>query len=363
MFRIGNLARAALALVCVCSWAHAQAEDDKLLRAVVALQARVERLEAQARRDHAEASKARAELVAARATMAAKAREIPAQDAALVPTSVTPHATATSPFEGPYAGVVAGYDFRTKRHPIPAFASFGNVSEEQLAGVRAGAFAGYNVVAGRLLIGLEGRLTHDFGNKSEIGNSSSFISFPRLGADIGSQCCNLSAAQIASIPLTRTSSFDLTNNSIVRNRLSRSASGELATRVGFTAGDWLFYGKAGAGLERYTFSKWTNDTGTNTCVGPVVTRQIINSPPFPLGYRDVITGCTAVQNGGFKRQPDTSAYAPYVTVGAGVEHNVGPYFVRAEADLLSHFSPIQKGFPAAGVYYSTELTGAVGYRF
>lgn len=244
-------------------------------------------------------------------------------------------------FTGAYIAGSGGYDFSTPdqsaSYPTP-FTSF-----DAIRGGKIGGIFGYNATSDRLLLGFEVRAQYAFGADSNGYSYSNAYSLPlHIGSCWG---CGPEAYQPGPTTLVSAGTYG--------ERVSRPFSGDFSLRAGITFDDWLIYGRAGAGAE-YSKKVTTSDqTGSATCVSPIVA----SVPIAGGGYNYLITGCGSIQHG-VVTAVTTTKLAPIVTLASGVERNFGDFFARAEAELIVHFPAF-----TSQVYYSPAVNVAVGYRF
>jgi hypothetical protein len=238
-------------------------------------------------------------------------------------------------FAGAYAAGTGGYDFSTMdqgaSYPIP-FTSF-----DAIKGGKIGGVLGYNATSDRLLLGFETRAQYAFGADS---NGYSYSYTYSLPFDIGS-CwgCGPGAYRPGPTPLVSAETYS--------ERVSRPFSGDLSLRAG------LIFGRAGAGAEYSKKVTSSDQTGSATCVSPIVA----SVPIAGGGYNYQITGCGSIEHG-VVTVVTTTKLAPMVTLASGIERNFGLFFARAEAELIVHFPAF-----TSQAYYSPAVNLALGYRF
>ncbi|WP_157091812.1 hypothetical protein [Methylobacterium nodulans] len=327
------------------------------------LQARVEALEERSRRDRAEAQAARAELRAMRrargaaVTSAEPTRVVVSKssEAVLAPATVAPE--PVNGFAGPYAAFLAGYGFGPDAKPAPQpFGVPGTLSQNTsrlsaLSDARVGAALGYNRTFGDLLIGAEGRVRAAFGQTTATVSSTA-PSRP-LPFVFATSCCGPNAA----VP-TSFGNFALSQNVISSAVLNRIVSGDAAVRAGLIWDDWLFYGRFGAGADVLRSVTTRDNRGTVTCVDPTV-----SVATTPGGARSSsVVGCGVVSTGQVIKLSD-ALVSPYAVVGLGIERNFGPVFARVEGNLYINLPPSLVAQTTSSTSYTTEIMGAVGYRF
>ncbi|WGS21699.1 MULTISPECIES: hypothetical protein [unclassified Bradyrhizobium] len=265
---------------------------------------------------------------------------------------VKPAPIATPPrrsqFAGAYAGASGGYDIASmgtgnqSNFGLTPYAPGGAVQ-----GPSVGAFAGYNVVQGNLLVGAELRGRYSFA-KAEDSVEPSPSSTP-LPVWIGS-CWG--CAPGGGISTDRVTLFSAPRYSA---SYRRPYAADASFRVGFTASDWLFYGRAGAGIEKSESIYTADDSRSVYCYKPT----IIQRPNSNGGIDYLAASCASQGNGPTTTSTLVNGYAPVVSIGAGVERNFNSLFVRAEAELTGHSTP-GSGFT---FYYTPSVSMALGYRF
>jgi hypothetical protein len=243
-------------------------------------------------------------------------------------------------FAGAYVAATGGYDFSTPNQTALTTAPL--TSFDAIKGGKIGGVVGYNATSERLLLGFEARSQYAFGADSNGYSYSHTNSLPfNIGFCFG---CGPGAYQPGPTPLVQAETYS--------EQVSRPFSGDLSLRAGVIFDDWLIYGRAGAGAE-YSKKVTTSDqTGSATCVSPIVA-----SVPIAGGYNYLITGCGSIQHGAIT-VVTTTKLAPIVTLASGIERNFGDFFARAEAELIVHFPAL-----TSQVYYSPAVNIAVGYRF
>lgn len=233
-----------------------------------------------------------------------------------------------SPFAGSYVGLSGGYDIPamgTGRQSVVGATPYAPGGVVQ--GASVGGFAGYNVVEGHLLIGAELRGRYSFA-KVEDSVESSPISTPLpvligscwgcgLGGGISTDAVTLFSAHRYSASYRRPYAIDA------------------SFRVGFTASDWLFYGRAGAGIEKSESISTADDSRSVYCYRPT----IVQRPNSTGGIDYLANSCASQGNGPTTTVTLINGYAPLVSIGAGIERNFHNLFLRAEAELTGHSIP------------------------
>jgi hypothetical protein len=160
--------------------------------------------------------------------------------------------------------------------------------------------------------------------------------------------------------------FVLKDVSGSKNRVWERASAELAGRAGIAFGDTLVFARAGVGLDELSFTN-NHVREITTCVQLrqlTILSQFFSSVNFSTV--DSITGCSRVSTRIEQVASQKAVIQPFVSFGAGVERNLGAFFVRLEGALLAHLPTTNRGDSfrfSTPVYYSTEVAGTVGVRF
>jgi hypothetical protein len=272
-------------------------------------------------------------------------------------------------FGGFYAVGLGGYEFGSGG-PVDTYSSNFNSSgfsqylssvtptPSEVKGAFAGAAAGYNFQSGALLIGFETRGYYSFAEAAHTYTNTSgpAATFPYLqGSCSGSaplQCFTNVTNGIIPYPI------DIQSTNTITSKIERNESFDVSTRLGGIIQDTLLlYGRLGGGAEFVKVTQVNDLSGTRTCNNPTA----IVVSPNAYTQNLYATGCGSITNGPVIVQT-TNAIAPFVTLGLGVEKNFGNFFARAEGEFIAHFAPVNVPF-FTSMYYSTRVTGGVGYRF
>lgn len=269
--------------------------------------------------------------------------------------SAPPPSTPPSPkkFYGGYVVGLGGYDFGGDH---PGSSPFARPTLPMMQGALAGAAAGWNFQSEGLLFGIEGRA---FYSMSKAKRSDSFvrspISFPSWTGwcqSFGDPFCttNASAPQFP-FGLTYREAYSLTNT------LERTAAFDASARFGGVIDDVLIYAKIGGGAEMIRSTTVADSTARLTCNNPVS----VVVPTGPDSGNAYVVGCGSI-TGGSVAVITTNSIQPYLTAGIGLEKNFGKLFARMEGEMQTHFMP--PGINGLGaVYYTTQVTAGLGYRF
>jgi hypothetical protein len=263
------------------------------------------------------------------------------------PSAYAPVAPPKPGFQGWYVGLTGGYDFATAQPELSVLlpGKLSPASFEGIAGGKIGGVAGYNAVTGQVLVGFEARASYAFA----AANAETTSSFGGSTIPIFLGFC------IICDPSTFAGqNFALANVVAYSQKTTRPFAGDLSARVGVIFDDWLFYGRAGAGAEYSKVVTKTDQTGTTTCIGAIV--SVVQITPIQQGL--AATGCNSIGHGPITYTTQTQV-SPTVTLASGIERNFGNVFVRAEGEMMLHFTTLSVN----KIYYSPAVNFAVGHRF
>ncbi|KQW22948.1 hypothetical protein ASC80_06370 [Afipia sp. Root123D2] len=265
----------------------------------------------------------------------------------------SPNIPLKKEFAGAYVVGVGGYDFGGDN---PGSLPFAPPTLPMMQGALVGAAAGWNFQSENILFGLEGRALYSM---SKAERSDSFvgtpISFPYWSGwcqSFGDPFCttNASAPQFP-FGFPYRSAFALTN------KLERTAAFDASARFGSVIADSLIYAKFGGGAEMIKSTSVSDSTARLTCNNPVS----VVIPTGPDSGDAYVVGCGSI-TGGTVSVRTANTIQPYLTVGLGLEKNFGRLFARVEGEVQTHFMPA--GINGLGaVYYTTQITAGLGYRF
>jgi hypothetical protein len=208
-----------------------------------------------------------------------------------------------------------------------------------------------------MMFGVEGRGLSSFAKstKEDVIGATQNISFPYWSGWCQSFCSNFCATN-ASAP-QYPSGLTLQSGLSQINKIERTAAFDASFRVGADAGGVLLFGRLGAGAEAIRATRTTDTRATVTCNNPVS----VVVPTGPDSGNAYVVGCGSL-TGGTVTTTVANTIQPYMTVGLDVEKNFGQFFARVEGEILTHFMPV--GFTGTnGVYYTTQVTAGLGYRF
>lgn len=348
-----------VAILFISPAAYAEEPSSEKVSAVLkSLQERVAVLEERSRIDQAELRVARQKIRAAEKPayrVTKNEGQPPASFADASARIVVPE--LPSGFAGPYVAITGGSRFTSNKQ---AYNYYGDgyyappASQEAMKGANVGLAAGYNVTSNNILFGFEGRFRKEFDNKTSTNDYTGYQrSLPSIAY---TSCCSYNPTP-TTLPYS-TSDFLLSSRTITKDRVSREYGGDLSGRFGLIWNDTLFYTRIGAGIDAIRRENTVDQSQSITCVNP--TGNVTTDGPY--GYTvATITDCGSRRRGAVTKT-STSAVAPYALLGAGIEQNFGAIFVRLEGNLFTHFSPTEAFF-RTNTYYTTEINGAVGYRF
>jgi hypothetical protein len=256
-------------------------------------------------------------------------------------------------FHGGYVVGLGGYDFGGDN---PGSRAFVAPTLPTMQGALVGGAVGWNFQSESLLFGLEGRA---FYSMSKAERSDSFvgspISFPYWSGwcqSFGNPFCttNASAPQFP-FGLPYRSAFALTN------KLERTIAFDASVRFGGVVDDVLIYARLGGGAETIKSTSTSDSTARLTCNNPVS----VVVPTGPDSGNAYVVSCGSI-TGGSVAVRTANTIQPYLTAGLGLERNFGKLFARIEGEVQTHFTPTS--ISALGsVYYTTQVTAGLGYRF
>ncbi len=224
---------------------------------------------------------------------------------------------------------------RPSRSPTPS----------EIAGANVGGAAGWNFQNANFLFGFEARGLYSFAktDHSDTSIGSPLVLPFQSGSctSFGSNFCatNASAPRFSQ-PLTLQYAVSVTN------RIEREQAFDVSTRFGGVVGDWLIFGRVGAGAEMIRVTQAVDTSASRLCNNP--TSVVV--PTGPNSGNSFVTGCGSISGGPGPTVQVLNAIAPYVTIGMGVEKNFGSYFARVEGEFLTHFAPVNLAFFGTGMY-------------
>lgn len=251
-------------------------------------------------------------------------------------------------FDGAYVGFTGGYDFRG----LDTFSAnpFSTLSDGKIGGV-----VGYSSTAGRLLVGFEARGQYSFAKREDVtGFSNSFgYSFPSTVLSLTCYSCDQTYFDNFPVPV---------GGALVTDQYGRFATTytrpwqvDFSLRVGITFDDWLIFAKLGAGVEQSRIAFLGNER-FGYC-----TSQYQKSQPTPNSLKIDLVGCGSSSSTSYSYYWARTYYNPVLLLGAGLEKTFGNYFLRAEAELISHLDT-SSGY-SYQPYYSPAVNVTAGYRF
>lgn len=260
-----------------------------------------------------------------------------------------------SRFDGAYVGVTAGYDIPTASPSTIAesYYTTPSVPDGSISGAKLGLVAGYNATSGPLLLGFEARATYNFNESSGSETSRyypSVSSYPIRTPPFITQQAQCQECNFDNWPTTA-SPYQVSSSVEVTSRASRPWQVDFAPRFGFVVQDWLFFAKAGVGVEVAHRSAIIDNTASVTCTDPIVERRRPSADVLQIA----VVGCAATTNG-TKTVSVANSIVPTAIVGFGVERNFGDYFARAEAEVTAHLV-------SGNTYYTPAVNFTAGYRF
>jgi opacity protein-like surface antigen len=278
-----------------------------------------------------------------------------AQDAQ--PESLMAAAPFKSRFAGAYVAVTSGYDFSTKdAGPTSLGSGFGaytypNVPAESLAGFKIGGATGYNVVSGPILFGFEARGQFNFARSQASVDSTGYsTALPFPIASLSCFGCSQSFLDNYPIPAGY-GPITLQSQTTITTVTKRPWMADGSARLGMILGDWLVYSRAGVGAEQTETKTTVDSSGSRLCNSPLIVRT---RPDFNSVTLTAVS-CGTVTPGPITTTT-TASITPIVSLAVGLERDVGPIFLRLEAEMINHFN-------GSTVYYTPAANLAVGYRF
>lgn len=251
------------------------------------------------------------------------------REAADRPESAAPVVIASNnTFQGAFATIGGSYGISSPRQAqvfSPLFSlSDANVSDQFTAqGWSGRATAGYNATIGNFLFGVE--LAGRFGHEAAKANAAAVQPMLPFFGSFGPS----------------SSSYDIKND----------AGLHLAGRVGATFGDTLAFLRGGVGVSHIVETATSDARALTLCSG-------WNTSGL----------CTITAQGTLQAY-SASTWVPSAVVGAGIEHNIGPAFVRLEAELEAlslhqkRLGNIGQSGNVAEPYWFARAIAAVGIRF
>ncbi|MGB6080198.1 MAG: hypothetical protein WBF99_12140 [Xanthobacteraceae bacterium] len=281
---------------------------------------------------------------------------------ALASMTAAAQAQETRGFDGYYAGITAKYDVPPEKTGIGQYLTtfpyqfnyyvpYPRAPGASLEGAGVGALTGFNNVSGSLLVGIEARALYNF------SRTSSSLTINRPGqtppfATAGGWCpsCDSDPFTARADP----TSYLISDSSTQTFRRTRSWQIDVTPRLGLIVNDWLFFAKAGFGLEETKRINTNDNSATAICVQPIVEHR----QPAPHTFEIAVVGC---QPGGVvRRGPVTTTLASMITpiaiLGLGIERNFGSYFARVETEMTAHIV-------TGDTYYTPSANFTIGYRF
>lgn len=267
--------------------------------------------------------------------------------ASLKPKPITPAEARTiqqsSSFNGTYVALGSGYDFN-----VATATSYPNVPLDSLYGPKLGLIVGHNAVSGPLLIGFEGRAQYDFA-KSSASHYLGSVNYALPHMTSWMWCGSCDNNYLNNYPFPGNTPVTLTSSTNTTMQIKRPWMADFSVRAGMLFGDLLIYSRLGAGFEQTERTVTNDQSSSSVCNNPIYAR----SRPGPQEVRIDLTGCGSI-TGGPITVDKTISYDPIVTLGFGFERNIGPVFIRGEAEMINH---LYSG------YYTPAANIAAGYRF
>lgn len=232
------------------------------------------------------------------------------------------------------------------------------------------AFAGLNLDAGNVFVGIEadlyGHLTNDV-----LQSDSSHVDFTSSFTRQGQSGSGTSPFGDPGTPGTHHVSYsgdpeDIKFDSVFSDAVRTRFGGTASVRSGVNSGDTKFYGRVGAGLAQ--IHRLSTVSITNLRVCDVVGIDVTNGPG---GYTTQYTGCEQSSSAADRVtvNADMTTISPTIVVGAGVEQSWDHLFARGEATMthafysdetaetFPHYTPIRAGLTK----FSVTLGGGVRF--
>lgn len=228
-------------------------------------------------------------------------------------------------------------------------------SYTRLSGYELGLSAGFNKTVGNTLVGIEVSGRYEPSSNQKKSGSVSYAG-------------TLPASYPAGV-VSGTYSY-LTGYSS-SGEIERTASVDVAGRLGTIIEDWLLFGKFGAGASLFQARQTTTRTD-RTCVNPT-----INPPPAAVG--SFVPGSGSIRGSAFVSTPilgcesssdsatlvnsvKRTALLPYLTFGGGFERNIGDWFFRGDFSVNTYL-PMDNSLSITATFATYSAHVGLGYRF
>ena len=215
-----------------------------------------------------------------------------------------------------------------------------------------GAAIGYNIpVTDKFMFGIEARASLPRWGYLDRRESSLNNQYPRL---IASGWCRYSPC--TPDQPSELKSFYISNE----NRFKLGADVDLSFRPGLILSDTLLFGRFGIGLQ-HAEQVYSYTNGFEICTSPqydVVSKSSADSSEYSV----TVVGCSASRKDVSTTSDKVTMNFPYLVFGLGVEHDLGPVFLRVEAEARNYFradNSLVRTTPGL----SKRINAGVGVRF
>ena len=258
------------------------------------------------------------------------------------------------PFEGAYGlvfgSLVSGNMDLTVNNPPPSdpYLNYGSMSyltptSRNISSIGFGAAIGYNVlVTDKFVLGAEARASIPRWSKTHYSAWGSNPAYPV--ADYGCYRCGLTDAEWRQVLGWETAHED---------RFKFGADIDLSLRPGLIFSNTLFFGRVGLGLQ-HAQQISSSKNNFQMCTDP-------SYDPFAVRWGGS-SFCSSTRQDVRTYAEKISMNFPYLVLGLGVEHDLGPVFLRLEGEARNYFKSDKLGVrmaPGLG----QRINAGVGVRF
>ena len=212
-----------------------------------------------------------------------------------------------------------------------------------------GLAVGYNIpISDKFLFGFEARASlprWSYTNRGEMVNNIQYPHFSSSGSCSFSPC-------LPYIPTELQSGF----RDLRQDRFKLGADADLSFRPGLMLSDTFVFGRFGVGLQ-HAEQAYTHTSIVETCTSP---QYDIKNDPY--SYSVTLVSCSASRKDATTFFDKVTMNFPYLVFGLGVEHDLGPVFLRVEAEGRNYFkSDGSRTRMAPGL--GQRINAGVGVRF
>jgi opacity protein-like surface antigen len=218
-----------------------------------------------------------------------------------------------------------------------------------------GAFAGYNVMYGSLLLGAELDVRASTDN-STVGTQSDRIEtvYPAFSQSSSGSFQDAGRPPVLGTMEGGQQVYDFKTSYEYKETVAPT----LSVRVGHQFNDFLLYGRIGAGIALIEESFAEDDTGSVYCTQETTRQDFTQSGSYTI-HR---TGCLNPYSGARKVKTEDSI-KPTATLAVGAEYNFDRVFVRGEGEMRHMFLDDKLMFSPSDGATRYAISTSIGLRF